>query len=561
MKRLRHICFGLVALSLVTPSLQAQPSSQDIDALFATWDQPDSPGCAVGVYRDGELLYAKGYGFAQLEYDIPITPTTVFHVASVSKQFTAFAITMLAQQGELSLDDNVRQYVPELPDYGRSITIRHLIHHTSGLRDQWDLLVLAGWRMDDVITRDDVMELVVRQRDLNFEPGDQYTYCNTGYTLLGLIVERVTETPFPQWCEENIFTPLGMSNTHFHDDHMHIVPNRAYSYRMGMAGPRNAVLSYAIAGATSLFTTIEDLAKWQHNFQTAHVGGKTVIEQMMQRGELNDGETIAYAHGLSHGEFQGLPTIGHSGGDAGFRCHLVRFPEQHLSIAVLGNTAMPTSRLALHVASLYLKDDVPTPSPDQSTSNTSAEPEAEESPYDLDIAEFPRFVGRFVHEIRPQLLLVSIRDEQLFIELVGQGSDSLRPISSTTFRLANVPMPITIEFTIDPETNKALRIELIQPDGDTESFRVSSAPEVEDLQHYAGRYYSDELDVSYEVVLIDDELQIKRRKYGQITMTPLDRDRFNADNIYEFTRDASGRIDGFKLSSGRVKNLVFRKLD
>lgn len=199
--------------------------------LFEKWDKSDSPGCALGVYKDGQIIYKQGYGMADLENDIPITPATVFHVASMSKQFTAASIVLLAQQGKLSLNDDVHKYLPELPDFGERITIRNLIYHTSGLRDQWDLLDLAGWRYSlDLITDDDVMSVMTRQKELNFKPGDKHVYSNTGYTLLGLIVKRVSGLSLREFSTENIFEPLGMTHTHFRDDHGEIVKHNALGY-------------------------------------------------------------------------------------------------------------------------------------------------------------------------------------------------------------------------------------------------------------------------------------------------------------------------------------------
>lgn len=550
----------LIMASTPDTSAQTKTHEADADALFAQWDKPETPGCAVGVYRDGEIIFAKGYGLAQLEYDIPITPRTVFHVASVSKQFTDFAIAMLADQGKLSLDDDVRKYVPELPDFGPTITIRNLVHHTSGLRDQWDLLVLAGWRMDDVITRSDVLELIKRQRELNFEPGERYTYCNTGYTLLGLIVERVSGMDFPDWCEVNIFEPLDMNETHFHDDHRHVVPNRAYSYlRMGDEGFRNAVLSYAIAGATSLFTTVEDLGKWQHNFSTAQLGGEAVIEQMLQRGVLNDGESINYAFGLSHGEYKGLKTIGHSGGDAGFVCHLVRFPEQNLSVAVLANTPLPTSRLALQMAELFLVEEMNTESASNRESADAPQPAATEPTIEMSTETLAKFVGRFADPDEPRLAITSIRDGRLHLEVVGRGQAFLRPVGPASFRIVDVPVHLEVDFSMDGEAPSALS--LTDSDGETTTLLPAVAISSEDLARYAGRYYSDELDVTYTIDYNGETLGVTRRKYGRQILQSMAGDRFGARNIYEFTRNAEGAIIGFKVSTGRVKGLSFRRIE
>lgn len=295
----RAVTSAVLTLACAFPAFAGEPQSDvvrsilesKVDRLFTPWDRPDSPGAAVLVMRGDEILYRHGYGSAQLEYEIPITPATVFHIASISKQLTAFSIHLLEQQGKLSLDDDVRRHVPEVPDFGKTITLRHLIHHTSGLSDQWELLILGGWRMDDVITHDQIMTMVRHQRELNFDPGEEHLYCNTGYTLLAEVVHRVTGQSFRDWTQANIFEPLGMTSTHFHDDHEMIVKNRAYSYQPDGDGFKKSVLSYANAGATSLFTTVEDLAKWIHNLQTGMVGGRALIAAMQVEGRLNDAAT------------------------------------------------------------------------------------------------------------------------------------------------------------------------------------------------------------------------------------------------------------------------------
>ncbi|MFC1717655.1 serine hydrolase domain-containing protein [Candidatus Poribacteria bacterium] len=284
--------------------------SAKVDELFAEWDKPNSPGAALAIVKDGSVAYKRGYGSANLEYDIAIDPTSVFSAASVSKQFTAFAITMLAHEGKLSLDDDIRKHLPEVPDFGETITVRHLIHHTSGLRNHSNLFQLAGWGVGyPVRTNDDVMEMVKHQKELNFSPGDEYLYCNTGYTLLAEIVERITELSFREYTEMNIFEPLGMAKTHFHDDRWMIVKNRAYSYDSTDGGFRKKFKTSMIVGNSSLFTTVDDLAKWVLNFDSGKVGSPAVIEQMHQQGYLNNGEMIDYAFGLHIGEYNPSSTV------------------------------------------------------------------------------------------------------------------------------------------------------------------------------------------------------------------------------------------------------------
>jgi CubicO group peptidase (beta-lactamase class C family) len=333
-----------------------------VDSIFAAMDGLDRPGAAVAVVHDGRIVLERGYGSAQLEYGVPITPATVFHVASVSKQFATFAVVLLAQDGRLSLDDDIRTHLPELHDFGSPITVRHLIHHTSGIRDQWELLMMAGWRLDDVITRDHIMSMMRRQRELNFEPGSEHLYSNMGYSLLAEIVERVSGRSFGEFLDTRVFQPLGMGSTHVHDDHERIVPGRAYSYRpvQGGNGWRTAVLSYANQGATSLFTTAGDLARWIVNFETGQVGGADAIHQMRQRGVLTGGDTIPYAFAVTRSQHRGRTTWGHSGADAGFRSMAIHFPDERLGVIVLSNAANANpGRLALAVADVYLGETAP----------------------------------------------------------------------------------------------------------------------------------------------------------------------------------------------------------
>jgi CubicO group peptidase (beta-lactamase class C family) len=292
-----------------------------------------------------------------MEYEINNTGQTIFHIASVSKQFTGFAIAMLADQGKISMQDDIRKYIPELPDYGTPITLNHLVHHTSGLRDQWNLLGLAGWRLDDVITHDQIMRLLCKQRELNFQPGEEMVYCNTGFTLLAEVVHRVTGQSFPAWTKENIFMPLEMKSTLFYDDHEMIVPNRAYSYRLQDTVMKKSVLSYANVGATSLFTTVDDLAKWTINFDSIKVGNAGIMEKMEERFILNRGDTMSYGYGQGIGKYKGLKTVSHGGADAGYRTMLLRFPEQHFTVIVFSNLAnFSSGGMSFVIADAYLSE-------------------------------------------------------------------------------------------------------------------------------------------------------------------------------------------------------------
>jgi CubicO group peptidase (beta-lactamase class C family) len=288
--------------------------ASQVDQIFEKYDHSNSPGCALSVMRGGRIVYTRGYGMADLDHDIAITSESVFHVASMSKQFTAAAIVLLAQDGKLSLDDEIHKYIRELPDFGVPIAIRHLIHHTSGLPDQWALLELAGWRYSlDLITDNDVLQLMSRQKALNFPPGEKHLYCNTGYTLLAQIVKRVSGQSFREFTTNRIFGPLGMRHTHFRDDHAEIVKHMAYGWVRSGDTFRLSVTNFDTVGATSLLTTGEDLALWDENFYEPRVGGKQFIHQMLETGMLASGKKLDYAFGLQLGRYRGLPTVDHAG--------------------------------------------------------------------------------------------------------------------------------------------------------------------------------------------------------------------------------------------------------
>jgi CubicO group peptidase (beta-lactamase class C family) len=420
---------------------------KEIDPVIAAMIKPGGAGCTVAVANGDRILFSKGYGSADPEYDIPNTRNTIFHVASVSKQFTAFAIALLADQGKVSLNDDIRKYIPELHDFGQKITINHLIHHTSGLRDQWNLLALAVWRLDDVITRKQVLRLMSHQEELNFKPGEKFSYCNTGYTLLAEIVSRVSGKSFPEWCSENIFIPLQMEHTLFYDDHEKIVKNRAYSFHDSPDGLKKSVLSYAVAGATSLFTTAEDLTKWSDNFQTMKVGNPGVMKQMEERGILNNGDTLSYAFGQSISRYRGLKAISHSGGDAGYRSFLLRFPEQKYSIAVLSNDAsFIPGQLAYQIADVYLKEYLKAP---EKKEEEKREPEeTNTAPFDARAVDLQAYAGTFYSPELETFYTLSVEDDTLEANHIRLDPAKMLTVSTDKFSTDEWFMS-NIDFTRD----------------------------------------------------------------------------------------------------------------
>jgi CubicO group peptidase (beta-lactamase class C family) len=544
------------ALAAGTPKPISPQQRQKIEALFERWSKPDTPGCALEVVQDGATIYQHNFGLADVEHSVPITGSTVFSVGSVSKQFTAFAIYLLANEGRLSLDDDIRKYVPELHDFGKPITIRHLLHHTSGLRDQWQLLTLSSWREDDVITQQDVLNMVWRQRELNFSPGDQFLYSNTGYTLLGLIVERVAGVSLRQFTDERIFKPLGMNHTHFHEHYGDLVRNRAYSYDRRQDGSYEYVaLSYSTVGPSSLFTTVGDLARWDENFYSGRIGGKDVLAQMQQKERLNSGKDIEYASGLEISEYRGLKTVYHDGGDAGYRAEILRFPEAHFSVITLcnGSDAFAAGKPARQVSEILLSSRMqPIP------------PKSKPTQVKIDPALLDAYVGDY------QLPRLSMRITREGDHLLAQALGSpekvpIFPSSETNFFAKAFHAEIT--FDRPAGTEKARSMKLHQGGDDRYGRRTSFVqPALEQVAAYSGTYYSDELDASYTVSVQAGGLHMSLPRQDS-EMIPGSKDVFygvfSGMRVEVQFQCASRRsCDTFRVSTGNgwVQNVLFRRV-
>jgi CubicO group peptidase (beta-lactamase class C family) len=541
---------SLGALSQNAPQSPDSPTKR-VDELFQSMDTTVSPGCALAVMKDSRIIYERGYGMADLDHNVPITPKTVFHVASMSKQFTAASVLMLAQEGKLSLDDPVRKYIPELPDFGTPVTVRQLIHHTSGLRDQWDLLGLAGWRYSlDLITDDDVLSVVTRQKDLNFTPGSKHLYSNTGYTLLAQIVKIVSAQSLREFTTERIFNPLDMKDTHFRDDHAEIIKNMAYGYEPAKKTFRVSITNFDTVGATSLLTTVEDLAKWDENFYHPAVGGDALIQKMLERGKLTNGEQLDYASGLVIGKYRGLATVDHGGADAGYRSDMIRFPDRHFSVACLCNLASANpSELARKVAEIYLAADLkPEEKPREDT----------DKPVTLTAEQLSTKTGTYLNADDDQVLRLAVKDGKLE---VGRGDQSyeLKALSENRFRLLIAPVDLTFERS-DPGGPQQIVIK--SGDGELDRFAAvpSFSPSASQLDDYTGIYSSEEIEPLYRIRLENGGLVLHRLRNKPDMLHPVTLDLFTVSiGSIRFTRSSGGKISGFTLSTGRIKNLRFEK--
>ncbi|MEO6237728.1 MAG: serine hydrolase domain-containing protein [Vicinamibacterales bacterium] len=419
------VALSVAAMVAVSVALAAAPQTSalhaQIDGIFSAWDRKDSPGCALGVFRDGAIAYQRGYGMASLEHDVPITAASVFYAGSVSKQFTAMAAALAMRRGKLSYDDSIRRYLPELPAYADAIKVSHLLHHTSGLRDYNTLLSMAGKRDDDAWDNLAVLRITARQAALNFAPGAEYMYSNTGYTLLATIVERATGEKFAAFAAANIFTPLGMQSSHFHVDAMRLVRHRALAYG-GTAG--QWTLDTPInqrAGAGGLYTSIADLQKWDENFYTGRVGSAEVLKRMQTPGRLNDGKTLAYAWGLQVGEYRGLPVVEHSGSLGGYRAHILRFPAQHTSVALLCNgSAIAPTTLARRVADVAIAErfTAPVPGPPPGVAGSIPGPVADQRA----AAAKRDYAGEYYSAELDAIFTISASDDDVRLQRVTDAS-------------------------------------------------------------------------------------------------------------------------------------------
>jgi len=518
------------------------PTRASLDRVFSDWSSKDGPGCSAAASQDGRPVYEAGYGSANLEADVPITPASIFHAASVSKQFTAMAVLLLAREGKLSLDADIRTYLPELPDYEHRITLRHLLTHTSGLRDQWDLLALARGRFEeDRITEADVLDIVTRQKELNFVPGTEYLYSNTGYTLAAIIVHRVSGKPLRQFADERIFKPLGMTRTHFHDDYTMLVKGRTSAYEKEKDGWHVSIPNYDTYGATSLFTTVGDLLKWQENFRRPVVGDEAILRQMQTSAVLANGDTTGYGLGVQVGEQDGMKLVGHSGADAGYRSYTGRYPEHAFAVAVLCNAApADPAGLAAKVAGLYLKAFAkPAPAPKATAKLTKQ--------------ELSRFAGLYINPTTGAPTFVTLADTGL---VVGRRTGpALLPIAANKFRIGNA------EWEFAPNGDVVQRFLASPPRHPVTLVRREVAhPSASDLAAYVGSYTSAELGATYTVAVTDSGLTLRTRTNPPVTATPGYGDTFLAPFfLIEFTRDQGGRLTGALLSTGRVRKIRFEK--
>jgi CubicO group peptidase (beta-lactamase class C family) len=522
------------------------------DKIFSRWNA-STPGCAVAASVNGQAVVRSAYGMADLERNVPNTPDTIFDAGSVAKQFTAAAVVLLARDGRLSLDDPVRKYVPELPDYGVLLTVRHMLNHTSGLRDWSTLSGIAGWPrsvfgqgqahvLDTPYGQGPthLLDLLGRQRTLNFPPGTRWSYSNSGYALAAIIVSRVSGRPFADFMKSRIFEPLGMQDTSFQQDYSRIVKRRAVGYSERQGTFATDMPTVIVDGQGGLLTTVDDLLKWNQNFTQPKVGDDALVRDMQQNARLTDGRTHEYALGLVVDTYRGVPEADHSGAIAGYRAYLSRYPQQQVSIAVLCNAGSANPTAYGKSLAVLLLGEAPRPS--------AATPTAS---YALNNAEAARLAGLYRRSPQAGALTI-VRDEK---GLALANGTRLVPLSPT--RLVRGDDAQTFDVDSDGRMRASDEFGIVDVYERVEPVKPTAAQ----LKELEGRYVSDEIEATFTAAVDGDRLVLRRRPDTTIALTPVYADGFSSSLGFfvVFERDASKRVTGFSLSEERVWNLRFAR--
>ncbi|MDQ6829975.1 MAG: serine hydrolase [Gemmatimonadota bacterium] len=532
--------FVAAVLLLSAPlALHAQvdaATARRVDSVFAKFNER-SPGCAVAIKQNGSIAYEHGYGMANLDLGVPLSPATVMDVGSVSKQFTATAIMLLAIDGKLSLDDDARKYLPELPDLGARVTVRHLLTHTSGWRDYNDMMVIDGWDTRDHTNDRDAWDSIKRLRALNFTPGSRFQYSNTGYFLLGQIVSRVSGKPFKDFARDRIFQPLGMDHTRFLDDTRTIVPNRATAYEPDGAGFVIDMSDWEQLGDGAVQTSVEDLAKWESNFDKPVVGGAKLLEMLLARGHLNDGKEIQYTAGLFRDSYRGVDRVQHGGAWAGYRASVTRYPSEHLAILMTCNRGdAGTGMLSQKIADIFL----PAGSAERAAPVTTATA-AGAVPKDL--------AGMYVSDADGVRISFELRGESLARRGAKQP---LLPLAPGHFADTSAKA----EWTFIDGKRVVLSSATGAPDTLAMVAKVSSLTPAE-LADYVGTYSGPEVSIDYQILLKDGALFARIFRGDDIALKPVFTDAFDSDALplVRFVRDAGGRVVAMSFTTRGMRDV------
>jgi CubicO group peptidase (beta-lactamase class C family) len=572
---LKLLLFCLLGALATKPShaKEVLPSSQRLDdraleiqTLYDAQDKPMLPGgFGAVVVESGTVLFNKTYGYANNEHEIPLTTSSVFDFASVAKQFTGLAIAMLIEQGKIDLNDDIRKYVPELPYYGSVITIEHILHHTSGIRDWVALVKLSGRYMGDTITNEFLMRLISSQEELNFPPGEKFSYSNSGYFLLSEVVSRATKTSFRNWTEENIFKPLEMNNTHFSDDHTEIVEGRADSYLRNDDGEYiNSSNLLTSPGSSSLFSTLDDMTKWVQNFHEKKIGGKAAWEMMVRKGSLNNGESVDYGFGLNIGDYDGMVRYRHGGSWAGYLCDVLYFPEEHLSTILIINRDPSQVYVEGELNAILFNDEktVQKPAPEKK--------DVRRDKVEIRSETLEEYVGLFHSRKDKRTVETEKNDDRLVFHFPWRRNVEAVPLSEKAFYVERYDWEFSFARDDTGFVNQILFHSYNENPGyDSEDSSydrvypdISALKDVDDL---TGEYYSEELQTTYRIVKRDNSLLAEHMHNEDVQFMRLNENLYIGDKWWfeemEVIRNADGLVAGFRVNADNdlVQNVLFEK--
>jgi CubicO group peptidase (beta-lactamase class C family) len=531
------------------------------DQLFRIYDHPDSPGGEVAVFRNGRTIFAEAYGMADLTHKIPFTVETPTNIGSTSKQFTAFAIMLLVEEGKVDIDADVRSYIPELPDLGEVVRVRNLLTHTSGYREFLNLTIMGGRRLDhgDYIDRGELISIVQHQPVLQNSPGAEWNYNNTAFGLLAVIVERLSGMSFPAFMAARVFGPLGMTHSRVRQSPEAIVPGMAQGYTPG--GPTGYVESrdlFGAMGAGGISTTVGDLGKWLANYANPTVGSRTTVDQMMTRFVLTDGDTTNYGFGLFVDSLGGLPRVQHGGADVAHRSMLMFFPTINAGLTTQSNHAGFNGSIANRLARAFFADEM-TVAPSAAPTGVAFDSAG------YDPADFDQYVGRYALDAVPAFILTFTRSgDSLFTQATGQPRIQIYPTSDSTFELRVVEAALTFHRTANDSVSG---LTLHQGGADQHATRLAGEgpaawkPDAEALQEFAGRYLGAELETFYTFEVRGDTLVARQRRIDDIPLRPAKEDAFSGGDLeWAFERDRNGVVIGFYLANGRTRNVRFARV-
>lgn len=535
------------------------------DQLFYPYDGEDVPGGVVGIIEGGKVVFSRAYGMANLTHALPYKVTTPTNIGSVSKQFTAFAILLLEQQGKLSLDDDVRKHIPELPDLGQVVTLKNMLNHTNGFREVYNLMPMTGWKGEDMLRRQEIIELLKRQEELQAAPGEEYNYNNSAFILLAEIVERISGMSFPEFMQENVFGPLGMNSSRVRAHPGVIIPEASQGYTRDSTGYREAGDLYAAYGAGGIYTTVEDFSKWLGNFKDPVVGGPELVERLVTVDTLNNGDTMSYALGIGVGEFRGLKNYSHGGADIAHRAFLVYFPEIDGGVVAMSNNAnFASNNIAFHMAEVYFGDQME-PEAGAETEEGAADADESESAADdpITVPEelLQDYAGKYLLTGMGLEIEFKLVDGELKANIEGQPEATMIPLSQSEFRYED--SDASIEFirkeeaevtgAVHSQGGQQFQLERVAP------YKAT----LEDLQELTGKYFSPELETFYTLEMQDTTLMLLIRNTDEIELSAIAKDKYKG-NIYfigelVFQRDEQGQLTGFSASNGRTKGIRFEK--